>query len=218
MKLREGNLFTLVCDSVHREGEGLCLGGGKVSVRGHLSPLSLCLGTSLPRGLCPGGSLFRECLSSGVSVQALCPGDLFPGGLYPGASLSRGSLSSGVSIHRVLCPGISVQWGLYPGGSLSRGVSVQGSLSSGVSIQWGLCPGHLCPGGLCPGEFLSRRVLSLSWRPPVTVVERAVRILRNAFCSQEVRTLFRRCNLFNEVKFTRQIRWCAGRLLLRLCL
>ena len=39
----------------------------------------------------------------------------------------------------------------------------------------------------------------MSWRTPVTVVERAVRILRNAFCSQEVRTLFRRCNLFNEV-------------------
>ena len=169
MKLWECNVFTLVCDSVYREGEGLCLGGGKVSVWGHLSPGSLCLGTSLPKDFCPGMSL-----SSGVSVQwGLCPGPLCPGG-----SLSRG-----------LFPG-----GLCPVGSLSTGVSVQGSLSSGVSIQ-----GCLCPGGLCPGEFLSGRVLSLSWRPPVTVVERVVRILRNAFCSQEVRTIFRRCNLFNEV-------------------
>ena len=51
-KLREGNVFTPVCDSVHR---GSSIQGG------------LCLGWSLSKGgegLCPGGSLSR-----GVSVR-----------------------------------------------------------------------------------------------------------------------------------------------------
>ena len=68
-KLRQGNVFTPVCDSVHREG-GLCLGG-------------LCPG--------PGGSL-----SSG---GGLCPGRaLSGGGLCPGRSLSRGGLCLGGSL------------------------------------------------------------------------------------------------------------------------
>ena len=53
-KLRQGNVFTLVCDSVHREG-GLCL-GVSVQVQG-----DLCLGgalyggVSVQEGLCPEG-------------------------------------------------------------------------------------------------------------------------------------------------------------------
>ena len=57
MKLREGNVFTPVCDSVHRGG-------------------SLSGGGLYPGGLCPGESLSRGFLSSGISVQwSLCHGD-----------------------------------------------------------------------------------------------------------------------------------------------
>ena len=59
-KLRQGNVFTRVCDSVHRDG--LC---PSIHYRSHDQG-----------GLCPGGSLSR-----GVSVQ---------GGLCPGGSLSWG--------------------------------------------------------------------------------------------------------------------------------
>ena len=69
----QGNVFTPVCDSVHRGGPGgLC-------PRGPLSG-GLCQGVSVQgRGLCPGeGSLSR----GGVSVQGrgLCPGGLGQGG------------------------------------------------------------------------------------------------------------------------------------------
>ena len=88
MKLRQGNIFTPVCDSVHRG----------VSVPGSLSQGGLCPGPGgslsgglCPGGLCPGGSLSRE-----VSVQgALCPGSLCPGGF----------LSRGVSVQGSLCQG-----------------------------------------------------------------------------------------------------------------
>ena len=63
-KLRQGNVFSPVCDSVHRGG-GLCPGG--VSVQSGY--------------LCPGG----------VFVQGgLCPG---PGGLCPGGSLSGSKMN-----------------------------------------------------------------------------------------------------------------------------
>ena len=126
-KLRQGNIFTPVCQSVHKgvsvpacptghmtRGSlfgGLCLGGG------------LCPGVvSVQRGLCPGGFLSKGLSVQGVSVQGgLCP----RGGLCPG----------GVSVQgEGLCLG---------GGSLSGGrVSVQGR----VSVR-----GE----GLCPGEGLS---------------------------------------------------------------
>ena len=48
-KLREGNVFTRVCDSIHREG-GLCPGGS-------LSSESLSREVSVQGGLCLGGSL-----------------------------------------------------------------------------------------------------------------------------------------------------------------
>ena len=48
-KLREGNVFTRVCDSVHMEG-GLCPGGS-------LSSESLSREVSVQGGLCLGGSL-----------------------------------------------------------------------------------------------------------------------------------------------------------------
>ena len=74
-KLRQGNVFTPVCDSVHRVGGGTMSRG--VSVRG-----CLC-----PEGLCPAGSLSWEVsLSRGVSVL--------------GVSFQRESLSWGC-----LCPG-----------------------------------------------------------------------------------------------------------------
>ena len=67
-KLRQGNVFTPVCQSVH--GGGLSVSA--FTTGGSLSG-GLCLARgSLSRGLCPGGSLSR-----GVSVQGgLCPGGL----------------------------------------------------------------------------------------------------------------------------------------------
>ena len=106
-KLREGNVFTPVCDSVHR---------GSLSW-GDLFPGGVCLEGSLNRWvLCTGGWYLSRggSLSRRVSVQGglcteggLCPGE----SLYRGRSLSRGSLSRGG-----LCTG--GLWSLS-GGSLS---------------------------------------------------------------------------------------------------
>ena len=76
--LREGNVFSPSCHSVHEEGGGLC-----------------------PGGLCPGGSLFGGWVSlrDGSLSKGISPGGLCPGGLCPGRSLTRGSLSGD------LCPG-----------------------------------------------------------------------------------------------------------------
>ena len=76
MKLREGYVFTDVCDSVHgglcpsmhhrSHGQGgLCLGGSlsrgslsrRVSVQGSLSKVVSVQGVLCPEGVCPGGSL-----------------------------------------------------------------------------------------------------------------------------------------------------------------
>ena len=76
-KLREGNVFTPVCDSVHRGGGSLSRGG--ISVGGGLCPGRG--GVSVQEGgcLCPGrGSLSRK-------GGGLCPGR---GRLCPGGSLS----------------------------------------------------------------------------------------------------------------------------------
>ena len=77
-KLREGNVFTPVCDSVHR----------RVSVQGGICPgvrVSVQRWGSLSRGggLCPGGGSLSR---GGVSVQGwgLCPGGLFLGGSLSG--------------------------------------------------------------------------------------------------------------------------------------
>ena len=87
--LGQGNVFTPVCDSVHR---GVSV---PACTTGHM--------TGGQGGLCSGGSLSRGPLSRGVSVQGgLCPGGdsvqgvSVQGGLYPGGSLSRGSLSRGM--------------------------------------------------------------------------------------------------------------------------
>ena len=181
--LRQGNVFTPVCHSVHGEGSlsqhapQVAWPGGslsrRVSVQGYLCPGGLCLG-----GLYPRGSLSSGSLSSGVSVQlGLCPG-----GLCPGWSLFRGSLSRrrisvqeggflskiGVSVQEgVLCPQDLCPGGSLPRGSLSQRVSVPVGLSpGGVAVQWGLCPwgslsrgvsvqGGLCSGGLCLGSSRS---------------------------------------------------------------
>ena len=136
-KLRQGNVFTSVCQEFCPQG-----GGGGVSVpactTGHMTRRVSVWGASVQGGLCPGGggSLSR---GRGIYVQ---------GGLcLEAGSLSGGGVSvwGGVSVQ-----GVSIQGGLCPGGgSLSRGrVSVQGE---------GLCPGGLYPGGslsrggLCPG-------------------------------------------------------------------
>ena len=93
MKLRQGNVFTPVCDSVHRKGlcpwrRGWFLshGAGAVSVQG---------GVCVQEGLCLGGGGVRPGgLCQGVSVQGyLCPGGLCPGGLCPEGLCSGGSLS-----------------------------------------------------------------------------------------------------------------------------
>ena len=69
-KLREGNVLTPVCDSVHSgvsvQGRGLCPGGS-------LSREGLCPGGSLSReGVCPGRVSVREGLRRGGVV---CQGD-----------------------------------------------------------------------------------------------------------------------------------------------
>ena len=51
-KLREGNVFTHVCDSVHK-------GGGGISVRVGLCPGDLCPGGLYPVGVSVRGSLSR---------------------------------------------------------------------------------------------------------------------------------------------------------------
>ena len=65
--LRQGNVFTLVCDSIH---------GG----RGSLSSRKLCLGRGLcPVGVCPRGgvSVLRVSVQGGISPGGhLCPGGL----------------------------------------------------------------------------------------------------------------------------------------------
>ena len=90
-KLRQGNVFTPVCDSVR--GGGLCPG------------VSVQWGSLSSGGLCPVGSL-----SSGVSVQW---GSLSRGSPSGGISVPRGvsiqggwgSLSRLVSVHGSLCQG-----------------------------------------------------------------------------------------------------------------
>ena len=68
-KLREGNVFTPVCDSVHRGG-------------------SLSGGMSVPGVLCPEGSrsVGGGSLSVGesLSMGGFCPGELYPGSLCQG--------------------------------------------------------------------------------------------------------------------------------------
>ena len=95
--LRQGNVFTPVCNPVH--GGGLC---PSMHHRSHDQGRSLCRETSVQGDLCAGG------LCAGGS---LCRGSLWSGGLCAGGSLSWGGhLSTGGS--------------LSSGGSLSRGVSV----------------------------------------------------------------------------------------------
>ena len=84
-KLREGNVFTPVCDSVHRGGS---LSRG-VSVKG-----GLCPGFSVKGGPCPGFSV----------KGGPCPGFSVKGGLCPGFSV-KGGPYPGFSVKGVLCPG-----------------------------------------------------------------------------------------------------------------
>ena len=71
-KLREGNVFTPVCDSVHRgvSVQGVLCPGGflsrSVSVQGGLCPVGLCPG--LAGGLCLGREVFCP---GGVSVMEI---------------------------------------------------------------------------------------------------------------------------------------------------
>ena len=111
--LRQGNVFTRVCGSVHRVGEAgdLCPGGlcpgGSLSGGGGLSPGGISVqgvsvqGVSvLEVGVCVQGVLVQ----GGLCPWGLCPWGLCPWGLCPGASLSGGSLSTG-SLSRGLCQG-----------------------------------------------------------------------------------------------------------------
>ena len=97
-KLRQGNVFTPVCDSVHR---------GRVSVQGGLFPggVSVQEGVSVQGDLCLGGL----CLCpGGLCLEGLCPGGLILGGQGVSVQGGGGSLCRG--------HGVSVQVG-----SLSRG-------------------------------------------------------------------------------------------------
>ena len=72
MKLRKGNVFAPVCDSVHK-GESLSRRGSSVE-GGHCLESFCPQGSLSTGGLCPGGSLSRRglCLR-GVSVRDMPP-------------------------------------------------------------------------------------------------------------------------------------------------
>ena len=91
-KLRQGNVFTPVCQSFCSRGVSWSLS------RGSLSRGVSVQGRSLSRGSLSGG---------GTSVQGVSVG---------GGSVCGESLSQGVSVQRGLCAG----GGLCPGGSLSQ--------------------------------------------------------------------------------------------------
>ena len=87
-RLREGNVFTPVCDSVHWEG-GLCIEGISVqvvSVWGSRSKGSLCLGVSVQGQSLSRRSRSKGSLCLGVSVQGVSVqgGFSVPGGLFKG--------------------------------------------------------------------------------------------------------------------------------------
>ena len=99
-KLRQGNVFTPVCHSIHRGG--LC---PSMHHEGHHDQ-----GVSVQGGLCLGRSLSWGFLSRGSLSGGLCTGGLCVGGSLPGGLCTWGSLF-GVSLSRgSLCWGVSVQW------------------------------------------------------------------------------------------------------------
>ena len=109
MKLRPGNVFTLVYDSA----------GGLFSSMYHRSH---------DQGVSDQEVSVWESLSRGLSIQ----GGLCPGGLCPGRRVSvQGVSVKGVSVQGSLSRG-SLSRGLCPGGYLSREVSVWG-----ISVQGG---------------------------------------------------------------------------------
>ena len=126
-KTWQGNFFTPVCDSVHKEHLCHCM-----HHRSHDQGGVLCPGCLCPQGLCAGGLCLGD-LCLGVSVQW----DSVQGGLYPGG-LCPGGLCLGVSVQAV-----SVQGDLCLGGVCLGGLCSEGSLSRRVSVQEGLCPGSL---------------------------------------------------------------------------
>ena len=77
-KLRQGNVFTPVCDSVHR---GVSVQGDLFSKEGSLSKGVSVQGALCPGGLClGGGGLSRGVSVWGISVQGgLCQGGLCQG-------------------------------------------------------------------------------------------------------------------------------------------
>ena len=141
-KLRQGNDFTPVCDSDHRESLS-----DRVSVQG----VSVQDQVNVVQG--------RLCLEGG-----LCPGGLYPGGLCPGVSVQEG-VCLGVSVQ-----GVFVQGGLCPGVCV-QGIPVQGVLCPGGSLSRNLCPGSVCPGGSKSRVFLSKgsisKELSVTGDPPL---------------------------------------------------
>ena len=89
-KLREGNVFTPLCHSVHR-GRGLC---PSMHHRSHDLGVSVQWG-----GLCPVGvSVQGDSLQVGLCPGGLCPGGSLSGGLCQGGLCPGGSLSRGISV------------------------------------------------------------------------------------------------------------------------
>ena len=129
-KLRQGNVFTPVCHSVHR---GVSVPACTV---GHMT-----LGVSVQRVSVWGGLCLRVSVWGGF-----CPGKSLSGGLCTGGLCVGGSLF-GVSVHRGLCLGCLCPGGLCVGGSMSRGVSVQE-----ISVRTHLCLGRSLLGRPPPGQ------------------------------------------------------------------
>ena len=152
-KLRQGNVFTPVCDSIY-----WVVSVHPVSVQGEsLSGVSV-QGESLSRGsLCPGGVSVLVSLPRVVSVQGcLCPGESLSRGSQSRGSQSRGSQSRG-SLSR----GSLSRENLCPGGSLSWGVSVQGVSVQGVSVQGVICLGGFLSGN--PVHMVKNRRYTSYW-------------------------------------------------------
>ena len=113
-EVAEGNVFTPVCDSVHKRA---------VSVQGCLCT-GVGWGVSVWGGVCPGGLSSEGSLSGGFSVQE---------GLCPGGSLSGGDLCPGwVSVQGGLCHGEPPQYSGRAGGRYHTGIILVLKLVSNV--------------------------------------------------------------------------------------
>ena len=198
-KLRQGNIFTSVCQEFCPQGGSASVHAGTHPPPGRYSPgqtppppgqtrppMATSANSMHPTGMlscyCPQWS-WGKVMFLHVSVILFTGGGISVSipGFLSGGSLSGGSLSRG---------------GLVRGGSLTRG-SVPGGLCLGVSVQGGPCPGQSLSGGG-----------SLSWRHPRMVTSRRYASYWNAFLfffSIRLRSHFRLMSTALKALFTTNV-------------